>query len=116
MAQTGGQRQRVHALALINIDVVKADGFLANLNLARLGRGQVFFYHLHDRLGTEGLDFDYFGFGQCLRSILLWQEIRPAMQAMPLASLAGLSAFYRSEEHTSELQSIMRSSYAVFCL
>src|SRR3546814_3241009 len=23
---------------------------------------------------------------------------------------------YRSEEHTSELQSIMRSSYAVFCL
>src|SRR3546814_10108951 len=27
-----------------------------------------------------------------------------------------LSAFYRSEEHTSELQSLMRSSYAVFCL
>src|SRR3546814_7497991 len=24
--------------------------------------------------------------------------------------------FYRSEEHTSELQSLMRSSYAVFCL
>src|SRR3546814_1150672 len=26
------------------------------------------------------------------------------------------SAFYRSEEHTSELQSLMRISYAVFCL
>src|SRR3546814_3003831 len=25
-------------------------------------------------------------------------------------------AAYRSEEHTSELQSLMRSSYAVFCL
>src|SRR3546814_5720005 len=25
-------------------------------------------------------------------------------------------ADYRSEEHTSELQSLMRSSYAVFCL
>src|SRR3546814_8778366 len=25
-------------------------------------------------------------------------------------------AFHRSEEHTSELQSLMRSSYAVFCL
>src|SRR3546814_5268566 len=25
-------------------------------------------------------------------------------------------AFYRSEEHTSELQSLMRISYAVFCL
>src|SRR3546814_5777964 len=24
--------------------------------------------------------------------------------------------FYRSEEHTSELQSLMRTSYAVFCL
>src|SRR3546814_2509369 len=28
----------------------------------------------------------------------------------------GLAAFYRSEEHTSELQSLMRISYAVFCL
>src|SRR3546814_7935773 len=25
-------------------------------------------------------------------------------------------AFFRSEEHTSELQSLMRNSYAVFCL
>src|SRR3546814_9451137 len=29
--------------------------------------------------------------------------------------ISGLSAF-RSEEHTSELQSLMRISYAVFCL
>src|SRR3546814_7187127 len=28
----------------------------------------------------------------------------------------GLAAFDRSEEHTSELQSLMRISYAVFCL
>src|SRR3546814_2791775 len=27
-----------------------------------------------------------------------------------------LADFYRSEEHTSELQSLMRISYAVFCL
>src|SRR3546814_5894349 len=26
------------------------------------------------------------------------------------------AAFFRSEEHTSELQSLMRISYAVFCL
>src|SRR3546814_4648641 len=33
------------------------------------------------------------------------------------ASLGGLvSRFERSEEHTSELQSLMRISYAVFCL
>src|SRR3546814_4733597 len=29
---------------------------------------------------------------------------------------AGISAHQRSEEHTSELQSLMRISYAVFCL
>src|SRR3546814_3313343 len=32
------------------------------------------------------------------------------------AMLAKLSAKTRSEEHTSELQSLMRISYAVFCL
>src|SRR3546814_3214464 len=31
-------------------------------------------------------------------------------------SAASKSAIRRSEEHTSELQSLMRSSYAVFCL
>src|SRR3546814_9637707 len=30
--------------------------------------------------------------------------------------VAGLALFARSEEHTSELQSLMRISYAVFCL
>src|SRR3546814_5095207 len=32
------------------------------------------------------------------------------------ARLVGGSADFRSEEHTSELQSLMRNSYAVFCL
>src|SRR3546814_7140492 len=30
--------------------------------------------------------------------------------------VAALTAFIRSEEHTSDLQSLMRTSYAVFCL
>src|SRR3546814_8214709 len=37
------------------------------------------------------------------------------LEAGKLAALAGLCAL-RSEEHTSELQSLMRISYAVFCL
>src|SRR3546814_2145108 len=37
------------------------------------------------------------------------------VQIMKLAD-AGEAAFQRSEEHTSELQSLMRISYAVFCL
>src|SRR3546814_3718287 len=31
-------------------------------------------------------------------------------------SVTSSNAFWRSEEHTSELQSLMRNSYAVFCL
>src|SRR3546814_2145661 len=33
-----------------------------------------------------------------------------------LISFTGSTAVGRSEEHTSELQSLMRNSYAVFCL
>src|SRR3546814_5514270 len=38
----------------------------------------------------------------------------PSIQPLWLKTLSGLSL--RSEEHTSELQSLMRISYAVFCL
>src|SRR3546814_10313062 len=34
----------------------------------------------------------------------------------PGTLLGGVSKLHRSEEHTSELQSLMRISYAVFCL
>src|SRR3546814_1332753 len=40
---------------------------------------------------------------------------RVFQQAQTTATV-GLSATIRSEEHTSELQSLMRISYAVFCL
>src|SRR3546814_7293927 len=39
----------------------------------------------------------------------------PALALSSLVSIAPLLLF-RSEEHTSELQSLMRISYAVFCL
>src|SRR3546814_7332399 len=35
---------------------------------------------------------------------------------MAVAFSAAVGIFFRSEEHTSELQSLMRISYAVFCL
>src|SRR3546814_5391471 len=35
---------------------------------------------------------------------------------VPSRLAADASALYRSEEHTSELPSLMRTSYAVFCL
>src|SRR3546814_9712032 len=41
----------------------------------------------------------------------------PAFVLVPVMALAGFfSGLIRSEEHTSELQSLMRISYAVFCL
>src|SRR3546814_8169118 len=43
---------------------------------------------------------------------------RPAADAVPIDDFARITsaAPARSEEHTSELQSLMRISYAVFCL
>src|SRR3546814_2447729 len=40
----------------------------------------------------------------------------PAPDDVRTAVARDLKQVYRSEEHTSELQSLMRSSYAVFCL
>src|SRR3546814_8677377 len=42
--------------------------------------------------------------------------VRLALGAEPLGVLEGRDEPGRSEEHTSELQSLMRISYAVFCL
>src|SRR3546814_8423350 len=42
--------------------------------------------------------------------------IAAAVMAALLAGYAPFAADARSEEHTSELQSLMRISYAVFCL
>src|SRR3546814_1258640 len=43
---------------------------------------------------------------------------RPPSALPPIPNVPSLcgALFYRSEEHTSELQSLIRTSYAVFCL
>src|SRR3546814_6017678 len=38
------------------------------------------------------------------------------LRTMGASRIATMRIFMRSEEHTSELQSLMRTSYAVFCL
>src|SRR3546814_5941822 len=47
-------------------------------------------------------------------AILKRLNVRASQRAATLASARARR--YRSEEHTSELQSLMRISYAVFCL
>src|SRR3546814_10859526 len=53
----------------------------------------------------ESVDFLLADFGR-------FRQVEPAMY--PIAPV-GVEAPARSEEHTSELQSLMRISYAVFC-
>src|SRR3546814_2310786 len=68
-------------------------------------------------------------YGQALANILACLELGVAMVDAAVAGLGGCpyargasgnvateDVVYRSEEHTSELQSLMRISYAVFCL
>src|SRR3546814_4746459 len=50
-----------------------------------------------------------------LRSIIHLRDAEPVVQAL-LLDLPQRNRTMRSEEHTSELQSLMRISYAVFCL
>src|SRR3546814_4215649 len=51
----------------------------------------------------------------CMRTIGLAEEILKKMVER-LLSRTAFGKRLRSEEHTSELQSLMRTSYAVFCL
>src|SRR3546814_6337581 len=56
-----------------------------------------------------------FGEGTAFATPAGQRSQRSGISRQPLADPGGDSPF-RSEEHTSELQSLMRISYAVFCL
>src|SRR3546814_10790866 len=53
--------------------------------------------------------------GFLMAAIPNWTS-RPPIAGLPVAAMFILWLAGRSEEHTSELQSLMRISYAVFCL
>src|SRR3546814_2341450 len=69
-------------------------------------------------LAATGDQMSAIGGGRALRPGRI--HLRPAEARLQLAACPRHPAFYRphgrSEEHTSELQSLMRISYAVFCL
>src|SRR3546814_3146136 len=68
--------------------------------------------------GFAGLRFDRFRSRPRKNSAprLLQSAVMPLSVVATAASKAPASSSGRSEEHTSELQSLMRISYAVFCL
>src|SRR3546814_3214886 len=66
---------------------------------------------------TTGVATDRHHPFRCFRNGLLpGRENLARRQISPTGSCALHPSFHRSEEHTSELQSLMRISYAVFCL
>src|SRR3546814_4355755 len=73
-------------------------------------RQNLFFAFAYNAAGVPiaaGVLYPFFG-------LLLSPMIAAA--AMSLSSVSAVTISGRSEEHTSELQSLMRISYAVFCL
>src|SRR3546814_2984524 len=61
-----------------------------------------------NRVSVEGSGFE----SDDNALVVYWNDGQRALGPAPKTELAD----QRSEEHTSELQSLMRSSYAVFCL
>src|SRR3546814_8303557 len=49
-------------------------------------------------------------------SVLITHDVQESLAIADQVYLVGQGRLVRSEEHTSELQSLMRTSYAVFCL
>src|SRR3546814_2053252 len=60
--------------------------------------------------------FRFFGLEHHFGAICLMCTLLPICVAMCMYMFGHVQVYRRSEEHTSELQSLMRSSYAVFCL
>src|SRR3546814_6869708 len=63
-------------------------------------------------LGKQAIDDDCNQTGQMLSALLGWSQATFASKI----EIGDGALTVRSEEHTSELQSLMRISYAVFCL
>src|SRR3546814_5432940 len=95
-------------------------GLLLSLLLALLGlpRGQLLHRPTRSDAGALALRVTgEIGSSVCFLTALYHMPLANAtaiIQVIPLALT--LAAALRSEEHTSELQSLMRISYAVFCL
>src|SRR3546814_1172224 len=63
-----------------------------------------------------GMDGLYFGVSRALPLIAALERSAICLTIAAAMRSASASLRRRSEEHTSELQSLMRISYAVFCL
>src|SRR3546814_9943560 len=81
---------------------------------ANTGRGEILGVEATLDLPFRALTSALDGFGVFATGHYTYSSIKFANNPIEAITLPGLSK--RSEEHTSELQSLMRISYAVFCL
>src|SRR3546814_1584514 len=97
--------------------VAKVDGATANFLVATalllIIPSFVFFGWLSDKVGRKPIMMT-----ACVIAVFVYFPAYKALVAAanPAMAAAVERAPVRSEEHTSELQSLMRISYAVFCL
>src|SRR3546814_5016958 len=79
----------------------------------------VFFFFLMIRRPPRSTRTDtLFPYTTLFRSRVIDERPNALLMALTMVIMRGRTVFIadRSEEHTSELQSLMRISYAVFCL
>src|SRR3546814_5246637 len=92
--------------------MVKKAGNSPIATLARCSTGPV----LGRKMSLHGSVSQYPSAMEKRKISLQWARMRCAVSKAPRASILRKALRMRSEEHTSELQSLMRISYAVFCL
>src|SRR3546814_2749752 len=99
---------------IVVVDNASIDGTAQVLSHARYQDVQV--CRLHNNTGASGGFSLGFQLGYATGADFIWamdDDVIPDQNA--LLKLLDARSCLRSEEHTSELQSLMRISYAVFC-
>src|SRR3546814_10749909 len=101
-----GEHRKDIVRIVINTGKVGEDGIGDELGLL-LGRGVE-----HDELGVDRIAERFSRVGKRPYDTIGVVDVEPGQLGLQSWNRFGM----RSEEHTSELQSLMRNSYAVFCL
>src|SRR3546814_2956345 len=73
-------------------------------------------HHVHDKDITASVRLAYCPHPRLIRTGIRQDSRCMAEEPFNFFLADPMFSAFRSEEHTSELQSLMRSSYAVFCL
>src|SRR3546814_4742780 len=94
----------------------RIDTLFPYTTLFRSGRHVFLRFLISEGHGAAEGQIDKGAFGKGAEDLAVFGITKPAEDFELLCEAIGQIGEARSEEHTSELQSLMRISYAVFCL